>query len=171
MPAASGNGRKWDMRQKIMKTDQLKSWPLLLHWILRLILGLTFIWASWPKMAAPGEFAKIIYGYGVFPGFSINLIAIFFPYLEFLAGVCLVTGILPRSSLLIINGLLTAFIVLIGFNLFRGHVFDCGCFSVSGTHTAASAWFLLIRDFFLLATGIFLWAQFKFKRRAMIYRD
>lgn len=160
------------MRQKKMKADQLKSgWPNWIFWILRLILGLTFIWASWAKMVAPGEFAKIIYGYGVFPGILINPIAIFFPYLEFLAGVCLVTGILPRSSLFIINGLLTAFIVLIGFNLFRGHVFDCGCFSVSGTHTAASAWFLLIRDFFLLATGIFLCAQFKFKRRAMIYRD
>ena len=158
------------MRQKKMKVDQLKSgWPNWIIWILRLILGLTFIWASWAKMVAPGEFAKIIYGYGVFPGILINPIAIFLPYLEFLAGVCLVTGILPRSSLLIINGLLTAFIVLIGFNLFRGHVFDCGCFSVSGTHTAASAWSLLIRDFLLLSAGIFLWAQFR--HRAMIYKD
>jgi len=97
----------------------------------------------------------------VFPGFSINVIAIFLPYLELLAGVCLVTGIWPRSSLFIINGLLTAFIVLIGFNLFRGHVFDCGCFSVSTTHAAASAWSLLIRDFLLLSAGIFLWVQFK----------
>ena len=162
MPVVSGNGRKWDTRQKKMKDNQLnRGWPIWIHWTLRLILGLTFIWASWHKMVAPGEFAKIIYGYGVFPGIFINPIAIFLPYLEFLAGVCLVTGILPRSSLLILNGLLTAFILLIGFNLFRGHVFDCGCFSVSQTQTTASAWFLLIRDFFLLAAGICLWVQFK----------
>ncbi len=167
MPGASGNGRKWDMRHKKMKVDQLiRGWPVLSHWTPRLILGLTFIWASWNKMAAPGEFAKIIYGYGVFPGISINLIAIFLPYLEFLTGVCLVTGILPRSALLIINGLLISFILLIGFNIYRGHVFDCGCFSVLETHTAASAWSLLIRDFLLLGVGILLWAQFK--RRAGI---
>lgn len=150
------------MIQKIMENSDSKLpvsfWA---HWILRFVLGLTFIWASWHKIINPGEFAKIIYGYGVFPGIFINPIAIFLPYLEFLAGVCLVTGILPRSSLLILNGLLTAFILLIGFNLFRGHVFDCGCFSVSQTQTTASAWFLLIRDFFLLAAGICLWVQFK----------
>ncbi len=153
-----------------MKANQHKpGWPTWIHWTFRLVLGLTFIWASWHKMVAPGEFAKIIYGYGVFPGICINLIAIFLPYLEALAGVCLVTGILPRSSLVIINWLLTAFIVLIGFNLFRGHVFDCGCFSVSETHATASAWSLLIRDFLLLSIGICLWVQFK--RRAMIYKD
>jgi putative oxidoreductase len=162
MPAASVNGRTWDMRYKKMKADQLiRRRPFLLHWTLRLLLGMTFVWASWHKMAAPGEFAKIIYGYGVFPGFSINFIAIFLPYLECLAGMCLVTGILPRSALLIINGLLISFILLIGFNLFRGHVFDCGCFSVSETHATASAWSLLIRDVFLLGAGIALSAQFR----------
>jgi uncharacterized membrane protein YphA (DoxX/SURF4 family) len=149
-----------------MKADQLnRKWPYFRHWALRLLLGLTFIWASWHKIAAPGEFAKIIYGYGVFPGFSINFIAIFLPYLECLAGLCLVTGILPRSALLIINGLLISFILLIGFNLFRGHVFDCGCFSVAETHATASAWSLLIRDFFLLGAGIVLWAQFRRRTR------
>ncbi len=130
------------------------------HWILRFVLGLTFIWASWHKIINPGEFAKIIYGYGVFPEISINLIAIFLPYVECLAGICLITGILPRSSLLVINGLLAAFIILIGFNLFRGHSFDCGCFSVSDTPGNA-AWSLLIRDFLLLWAGVYLLSRLK----------
>ncbi len=160
MPAGSGNGRKWALKQKKMKDNYSKQRRVsLIHWIIRLVLGLTFIWASWHKMVNPGEFAKIIYGYGVFPGISINLIAIFLPYLEFLAGICLITGILPRSSLFIINGLLVAFILLIGFNLLRGHEFDCGCFSISDPSGTVPSWSLLVRDLLLLLTGIYLWTH------------
>ena len=38
-------------------------------------------------------------------------------------------GIYPRAAALILSGLLLAFILLIGINALRGHVFDCGCFS------------------------------------------
>ena len=143
-----------------MKNNQLKpkisTW---VHWIIRFVLGLTFIWASWHKMMNPGEFAKIIYGYGVFPEISINAIAIVLPYIEFISGICLISGILPKSALFIINALLTAFILLIGFNLARGHTFNCGCFSISEAGNA-SAWSLLIRDLLLLLAGIYLWTQY-----------
>ncbi len=162
MPAGSGNGRRWDLKYPKMKDNSKKwGWQTGVHWILRLLLGLTFIWASIHKIINPAEFARIIYGYGVFPEITINVIAIFLPYIEFLTGICLITGILPRSSLAIINGLLFGFILLIGFNLFRGHIFDCGCFSVSDTQTAGSALSLLIRDVFLLVAGIYLWIRFE----------
>ena len=161
MPVVSDNGRRWDLRHQKMKDNHKKSgWQTKAHWILKLVLGLTFIWASLHKIINPGEFARIIYGYGVFPEITINVIAIFLPYVECITGICLITGVLPKSSLAIINGLLVGFILLIGFNLFRGHTFDCGCFSVSDTQTVGSAWSLLIRDVFLLAAGIYLWTQF-----------
>jgi putative oxidoreductase len=145
-----------------MKDNHKKSgWQTGVHWILRLLLGLTFIWASLDKIVNPAEFARIIYGYGVFPEITINAIAIFLPYVECITGACLITGVLPKSSLAIINGLLVGFIFLIGFNLFRGYSFDCGCFSVSDTQSAGSAWSLLIRDVLLLVAGIFLWARFE----------
>ncbi len=147
-----------------MKHNQLKpgrlTWLPWVHRIIRFVLGLTFIWASWHKMVNPGEFAKIIYGYGVFPEISINAIAIVLPYIEFISGICLISGIWPKSALFIINALLTAFILLIGFNLLRGHTFDCGCFSVSKVPGNASAWSLLIRDFLLLLAGIYLWVLY-----------
>jgi len=143
-----------------MRDNQLKQgWLAWVQLILRIVLGVTFIWASIDKILNPGEFAKIIYGYAVFPEISINVIAIFLPYVECLTGLCLITGFLSRSALVIINGLLVGFILLIGFNLFRGHTFDCGCFSVSETQAAASAWSLLIRDFLLLGAGVFLWTR------------
>jgi uncharacterized membrane protein YphA (DoxX/SURF4 family) len=158
MPADSGSGKKWGLKLKKMKdNDSEHRWLLWMHWSIRLVLGITFIWAGLQKMADPQDFAKIIYGYGVFPGISINFMAIFLPYVEALAGLCLVAGILPRSALLIINGLLIGFILLIGFNLFRGHVFDCGCFSVSDTRAPSSAWSLLVRDLLLLCAGFLLY--------------
>ena len=117
----SGNGRRWDLKYPKMKDNHKKSgWQTGVHWILRLLLGLTFIWASLDKIVNPAEFARIIYGYGVFPEITINAIAIFLPYVECITGACLITGVLPKSSLAIINGLLVGFIFLIGFNLFRG---------------------------------------------------
>jgi hypothetical protein len=46
----------------------------------RWILGLTFVYASYHKILVPADFAKIIYGYDLFPEILINLIAIVVPY-------------------------------------------------------------------------------------------
>ena len=42
----------------------------------RWFLGMIFLYASYHKIAAPAQFAKIIYGYYLFPDISINIIAI-----------------------------------------------------------------------------------------------
>ena len=52
----------------------------------RWILGLTFIYASLHKILSPEDFAKIVYGYDLFPHVFINLIAIIIPFLELIAG-------------------------------------------------------------------------------------
>ena len=91
----------------------------------RWILGLTFIYASFHKIISPADFAKIVYGYALFPEALINLIAIMIPFLELIAGLALIIGFYPRSAAIIINGLLVAFIVVLSINLVRGHEFDC----------------------------------------------
>lgn len=124
--------------------------------VIKLTLGITFIYASYHKIADPAEFAKILYGYAIFPGVSINILAITIPFVELIAGFSLILGMFPRSALLIINGLLLAFILLIGFNLLRGHQFDCGCFVFSNQPHTQSNIYLLIRDLLLLVSGIYL---------------
>jgi len=123
--------------------------------LIRLVLGITFIAASVHKIMDPAGFAKIIYGYAVFPDFTINLIAIIIPFVEVTAGFSIILGIYKRSATLLINILLSGFIIIIGYNLIRGHQFDCGCFSFSGTNPPSSAVSLLIRDILLLLLGIF----------------
>jgi uncharacterized membrane protein YphA (DoxX/SURF4 family) len=121
----------------------------------RIFLGSIFIYASIHKMLEPAVFAKVIYGYYLFPGFSINIIAIILPFIEFFCGLCLVAGVFPVSSAVITAGMLFSFIAAISINLARGHEFDCGCFSVAkGSHSSAVE--LLFRDLFYLALAIFI---------------
>ena len=96
---------------------------------LRWILGATFLYASYGKIVSPADFAKIIYGYGLFPPLLINMIAIIVPFLELVIGLALILGIYPRSAALVVNGLLIAFIIILSINLIRGHEFNCGCFA------------------------------------------
>ncbi len=129
----------------------------LLLWGIRAVMGGCFIYASLHKIIHPAEFAKIIYGYDVFPEAAINLLAIWVPYIECVAGICLVAGFFPSSALLILNGLLSGFILIIGYNLIRGHQFDCGCFSLADQSHPSSAFWLLVRDAVLLGAGAFLY--------------
>ena len=120
----------------------------------RWILGLTFIYASYQKILAPADFAKIVYGYDLFPHAVINLIAIVLPFIELVAGLALILGIYPRSAVLILNGMLVAFIIVLSINLIRGHEFDCGCFSVKKAGFLSSTEPMLVRDIIYLILGI-----------------
>ena len=126
----------------------------------RWVLGLTFIYASYHKIAAPADFAKIVYGYDLFPSDAINLIAIILPFIELITGFSLVLGIYPRSAVLIINGMLAAYIIILSINLMRGHEFNCGCFSAKEAGYFSSSESTLIRDiiYFLFGLQIFLFS-------------
>ena len=134
-----------------MKNILQNSWiELAARWI----LGLTFIYASYHKILAPADFAKIVYGYDLFPTGTINLIAIVLPFIEIITGLALILGIYPRSAALIINGMLVAFIIVLAINLIRGHEFDCGCFSAKEAGAFSSAESTLARDIIYLILGL-----------------
>jgi uncharacterized membrane protein YphA (DoxX/SURF4 family) len=120
----------------------------------RWILGLTFIYASYNKILFPADFAKIIYGYDLLPAMLINLIAIILPFLELVVALALIFGVYPRSAVLIVNAMLVAFMILLSINLIRGHEFDCGCFAITNSGSAATTEGTLLRDFIYLALGI-----------------
>jgi len=133
----------------------------IIQWGLRLFLGGTFIFASWHKIVSPDQFATILYGYAVFPHPFINVLAIAMPFVELVCGISLVTGWLKRPALLLINAMLAGFIILISFNLIRGHEFDCGCFSLGNTKGTWSSVWLLARDLGMLGAGIYLFRLFE----------
>jgi len=133
-----------------------------LELVARWLLGVLFVYASYHKIVAPAEFAKILYGYGLFPGEIINLIAIILPFVELVTGCALITGVYARSAALIIMGMLVLFISFIAINLARGHEFDCGCFSANESNPffTGTPWGALGRDFILIFLGLYV---FKFK--------
>jgi uncharacterized membrane protein YphA (DoxX/SURF4 family) len=136
---------------KLIKTIFNNSWiELAARWV----LGGMFVYASYNKILAPAVFAKIIYGYGLFPAMFINLIAIMVPFLELVAGLALIIGFYPRSAALIVNAMLLVFITALSINLIRGHEFDCGCFSINSGAQKTFAGPLIIRDFLILALGL-----------------
>jgi len=130
----------------------------------RWILGTTFIYASYSKIISPADFAKIIYGYDLFPAVLINLIAIILPYIELVAGLVLILGIYPRSAALIINGMLFVFIITLSINFVRGHEFNCGCFSVdeTGYINASGQW--IVRDILYFFLGLYVLLYSKRRR-------
>ena len=146
------DGKRKDIQlNKAIKNVFENSWvELTARWI----LGLTFIYASYSKILAPADFAKIVYGYELFPYAVINLIAIIVPYIELVAGLALILGIYPRSAALIINAMLVAFIIVLSINLIRGHEFDCGCFSIKKAGFLSSTEPMLVRDTIYLILGI-----------------
>jgi uncharacterized membrane protein YphA (DoxX/SURF4 family) len=111
---------------------------------------------------------EIIYGYDLFPGILINLIAIILPFVELVAGLFLILGIYPRSAALIINGMLFVFIITLAINFVRGHEFNCGCFSVReiGYINAPEQW--IFRDIIYFVLGIYVLLYSK-RRRGCIY--
>ncbi|MCJ7774007.1 MAG: DoxX family membrane protein [Desulfobacterales bacterium] len=142
-----------------------KSW---IELIFRWLIGMIFVYASFHKIASPAMFAKIIYGYYLFPDFSINLIAIILPFLELYCGLFLLLGIYPRSASIVTTGMLFGFIVAISINLIRGHEFDCGCFSFGGTGHKTATLQLFIRDIFYFICSLYI-ILFKGHRKLCVY--
>lgn len=96
----------------------------------QIALGAIFVAAALPKIVDPPAFAQQIYNYRLVPGFALNGLALFLPWLELLCGVALILGVWRRTAAILVGALLVVFIGAIGVNLARDHAVNCGCFSV-----------------------------------------
>lgn len=121
--------------------------------ICRLLIGLIFIYAGYPKLLHPGEFARLVYGYRILHPELVNLIGIILPWVEVAAGAFLIIGILPQSSAAVVAGLLALFTGAGFLALVRGLDISCGCFfPLMAGHKLT--WGLLARDAVLLAFAL-----------------
>jgi uncharacterized membrane protein YphA (DoxX/SURF4 family) len=109
--------------------NQFFKGPIIL--ICRIVLGGIFIFASLDKIAHPAEFAKAIGNYHVLPFGLENLLALTLPWLELLAGVALITGVMVDGAAIMVILMNIVFIFAISQALARGISIECGCFSVT----------------------------------------
>ena len=126
-----------------MITDYFKG-PLVL--ISRLILGSVFIYASFDKIVNPGDFAKIVGNYHVLPFGIENLLAIILPWVEFIAGVCIIVGVMVDGATILVILMNIVFIFAITQALARGISVECGCFSVASDTGSAIGVKTILRD-------------------------
>ncbi len=124
--------------------------------LFRLVVGITFIWASVYKIIEPADFAKSIWYYHMIPGSTINLLAIILPWLELICGVCLILGIYYRGSVVWINIMMVVFIIALTSAVIRGLDIDCGCFKASKSSGGSTQQSLLL-DLGLIILTIQLW--------------
>lgn len=95
--------------------------------IMRILLGVIFLWASFDKIIDPEKFARSISNYHLIPFGLENSIAIFLPWLEFFIGSGLILGIMVNGATIIISFLLIIFNLMIAQAIIRGFNIDCGC--------------------------------------------
>ena len=119
-----------------------------LNLILRLFLGVMFVYAAWDKVLEPSSFAMAVRGYKIIPFSLSNLFALCVSWSELVAGIMLILGIFPRKAAGAIAILLLMFIVAITTTLVRGMVVDCGCFGKEGG--SSTSWLLIVRNVGLL---------------------
>ena len=100
--------------------------------LLRLVLGVVFVWASIHKVQHPELLAATSRSYEIIPVSLSNLFALFLAWSELFAGVFLIVGVFTRQAALVVTLLLAMFIIAIIATLVRGMVIDCGCFDEKG---------------------------------------
>ncbi|MDF1544348.1 MAG: DoxX family membrane protein [bacterium] len=117
--------------------------------LVRIGVGIIFVYASAYKIVEPGSFAKSIWYYHMMPGSFINPIALILPWLELLVGLALVFGVCYRGAVVWANLMTVAFILALSSAIVRGISIDCGCFKAAAA-SSESAWETLWFDLVLI---------------------
>lgn len=98
-------------------------------WLLRIGLGLWFVWSGGQKVFMSGldRFTQDVGNYQMTRAPWDALIAYSLPWVEVVAGLCLLLGLLRRGTLLALCALVTMFAVAIGWAWAHGLNIACGC--------------------------------------------
>ena len=128
----------------------------------QIALGIIFVVAAWPKIVDPPSFAHMIYNYKILPSGLINISALVMPWVELIAGLCLILAIWVRPARWLVTAMLIVFMIAISINLARGNAIDCGCFDVSAANLTyeeriRDMWMVLLRDAGMLLMCAQLW--------------
>ena len=99
--------------------------------VLRLYIGVVFIYAGMHKIHSPLEFADTLADYRLLPHWSVNLVAVVLPWMELIAGMFLILGLRTKLAATILAILLAVFTGAILINVLRGEQISCGCFGLA----------------------------------------
>ena len=126
-----------------------------MNWLRRalaLVFGGVFVYAAVLKLRDPGRFLIDIRSFDMLPDPFAAWLALMLPWIELLCGLAVISGVLRKGGVLILNLALVGFFVAIGVAKSRGLNIQCGCFGESESSSNYTE--LFIRDGLLLGTGL-----------------
>lgn len=137
--------------------------------VLRLQLGAIFLFSSWMKLhpkrgdyapSGPEDFFNAIKGFKLgLPDWLMRLTASSLPWVEAIAGLCLVVGLWTRAAGLLVTLMLTLFTAMVISALARHLNIECGCFGDRGLICAkAMGPCKVYENLFMLAAAIIITA-------------
>jgi uncharacterized membrane protein YphA (DoxX/SURF4 family) len=97
--------------------------------LLRVVVGTVFVFASVEKIADPAAFAVSVSHYKLIGAPLTLIVATVLPWIELLAGLGLLFGILYRANAFLCSSMMLLFTVLVVIALLRGLDISCGCFT------------------------------------------
>lgn len=110
------------------------------EWIalaLRVLMGAWFVYAGGLKIFSTGldRFVSDIENYQLVSGQAAIAVAYLIPWVEVIAGICFMLGVLRKGAWLAMLGLVLAFSISVGSAWWRGLDISCGC--LGGTEKIA----------------------------------
>ncbi len=98
----------------------------------RLVVGGVWLAAGLLKIPDPAESVRAVRNYRILPEAVVPLVGHALPLLEVVVGLCLLVGLLVRTSAVVSAVLLVAFVAGIASAWARGLSIECGCFGGGG---------------------------------------
>lgn len=112
-------------------------------YVVRMIVGIVFLWAGLIKLQYPLVFLDAVYQYKLLGPTSGLALTLALPTLEVLIGVSLITNIWAGGGLLVSTLLTLMFVVIQICVIWRGDSVGCGCFGDGvGSHATIGWWTL-----------------------------
>ncbi len=118
--------------RRFMRKERLLSALVLL---VRLSVGCLFLLSSLPKIRQPYGFLANVYSYELVGPRLGMLVAIALPWVELIAGICLVAGIFVSGALLVSIAMAAMFTFVLASALYHGLQISCGCLKIAGGET------------------------------------
>jgi uncharacterized membrane protein YphA (DoxX/SURF4 family) len=126
----------------------------IVRFFLAVFLGGVFVFAGAMKIFDPPPFAQSISNYHILPHEMVNLTAITLPWIEWISGAMLLTGIWVRANAILIGVMLTMFIIAILAGILRGLNIECGCYG--NTDTSPVGWMKIGENAIMLIMAIWI---------------
>lgn len=117
----------------------------------RVLFGVMFIAAAFPKFTDPQGFAMMVAQYQMLPAFSVHAFSVWLPAVELVTGIALILSPWERETAALLGLMMLMFIAALAQALARDLGIACGCFDIKGATDSGESWFALLRDIVLMA--------------------